>query len=154
MCFLLLLEARHPYVGYVGSDERHCVSKDSCSETGGASCELLPNAISQRFNCSEAGLQRMRIKINIDFDPMSLLAGLWSSGLRRVMASRSVMLCTNAHPNYLGGVTRFPVPDDRVSWSVEWKEYRPTQYTAHKVLAGPKWADPDITRFVNDTAQF
>nr|XP_054764684.1 ADP-ribose pyrophosphatase, mitochondrial-like [Lytechinus pictus] len=39
---------------------------------------------------------------------------------------------------------RFPVPDDKVSWDVEWPEYSPVRYTADKLKAGPVWADPDI----------
>lgn len=46
---------------------------------------------------------------------------------------------------YLGGPNRLPIPDDKVPWAVEWKEYTPTQYTAPAVKKGPVWADPDIT---------
>ena len=42
------------------------------------------------------------------------------------------------------GIKRFPVPDDKVSWSVDWPEYSPVDYTNPHVLAGPVWADPDI----------
>ena len=45
---------------------------------------------------------------------------------------------------YQGGVQRFPVPDDKVSWSVDWPEYQPVDYTAPVVLKGPVWADPDF----------
>ena len=31
-------------------------------------------------------------------------------------------------------ITRFNVPDDKVSWSVKWPEYRPVEYTSKKVL--------------------
>lgn len=41
-------------------------------------------------------------------------------------------------------VTRFPVPDDKVAWSVEWNDYDPVDYTAPSVKAGPVWADPDV----------
>lgn len=50
--------------------------------------------------------------------------------------------CRNAQ--YAGGVERFPVPDDRVSWSVDWPEYKPVDYTAPSVQKGPVWADPEI----------
>ena len=43
-----------------------------------------------------------------------------------------------------GAAKRFPVPDDKVSWSVEWPEYAPVDYTAPSILRGPVWADPDI----------
>lgn len=47
-------------------------------------------------------------------------------------------------PQYTGGPRRFPVPDDKVSWSVLWKEYEPVDYTASVVLNMPVWADPDF----------
>ncbi|KAI6656860.1 Translation factor GUF1, mitochondrial [Oopsacas minuta] len=40
--------------------------------------------------------------------------------------------------------TRTSVPDDKVSWKVEWSDYKPIQYTAPPVLKGPVWADPDL----------
>lgn len=45
---------------------------------------------------------------------------------------------------YLGGVRRFPVPEDKVPWSADYPEYQPVDYTAPRVLAAPPWADPDI----------
>ena len=39
---------------------------------------------------------------------------------------------------------RTAVPDDKVSWKVDWTEYKPLQYTAPPVLKGPVWADPDL----------
>ncbi len=45
---------------------------------------------------------------------------------------------------YQGGVKRFPVPDDKLDWSVEWPEYAPVDYTAPSVAKGPVWADPEI----------
>ncbi|XP_066488858.1 ADP-ribose pyrophosphatase, mitochondrial isoform X1 [Tiliqua scincoides] len=41
-------------------------------------------------------------------------------------------------------VERDQVPNDKVSWLVEWEDYNPVEYTAGSVLAGPKWADPLI----------
>uniref|UniRef100_A0A4X2K7H0 ADP-ribose pyrophosphatase, mitochondrial n=1 Tax=Vombatus ursinus TaxID=29139 RepID=A0A4X2K7H0_VOMUR len=41
-------------------------------------------------------------------------------------------------------VERRHVPDDKVAWHVEWPEYKPVEYTAAAVLAGPSWADPQI----------
>ncbi|KAJ7329286.1 hypothetical protein JRQ81_015460 [Phrynocephalus forsythii] len=41
-------------------------------------------------------------------------------------------------------VCRREVPSDKVEWSVEWRDYNPVEYTARSVLAGPKWADPEI----------
>ena len=45
---------------------------------------------------------------------------------------------------YQGGIKRFPVPEDKVSWQVEWKDYQPVDYTAPVVLKMPVWADPDF----------
>lgn len=45
---------------------------------------------------------------------------------------------------YLGGVARTPVPDDKVAWTVSWPDYKPADYTAPSVLKGPVWADPDF----------
>ena len=39
---------------------------------------------------------------------------------------------------------RFHVPDDKVSWSVDWPEYAPVDHTLPAILKGPVWADPDI----------
>ncbi|XP_039217152.1 ADP-ribose pyrophosphatase, mitochondrial isoform X2 [Crotalus tigris] len=41
-------------------------------------------------------------------------------------------------------VERTEVPDDKVDWLINWKNYSPVDYTAPSVLAGPKWADPEI----------
>ncbi|KAM6362641.1 ADP-ribose pyrophosphatase, mitochondrial isoform 3-T3 [Alca torda] len=41
-------------------------------------------------------------------------------------------------------VERSQVPEDKVSWLIEWKDYNPVEYTAMSVLAGPNWADPQI----------
>ena len=64
-----------------------------------------------------------------------------------------IMAATTACPlhvrarqlEYQGGaVSRFPVPDEKVPWTVEWPEYKPVDYTAPVVLKGPVWADPDF----------
>ncbi|XP_027563008.1 ADP-ribose pyrophosphatase, mitochondrial-like [Neopelma chrysocephalum] len=41
-------------------------------------------------------------------------------------------------------VERSQVPEDKVGWLTEWKDYNPVEYTAKSVLAGPSWADPQI----------
>lgn len=41
-------------------------------------------------------------------------------------------------------VHRSQVPNEKVDWLVEWQDYNPVEYTAVSVLAGPKWADPQI----------
>lgn len=45
---------------------------------------------------------------------------------------------------YQGGIKRFPVPADKISWKVEWPDYAPVDYTAPVVLSMPVWADPDF----------
>ena len=37
---------------------------------------------------------------------------------------------TKCRERYAGGVERFPVPDDKVNWSIDWPEYKPLDYTA------------------------
>ena len=53
------------------------------------------------------------------------------------------------HPNSYPGekVERFQVPENMVSWTIEFPDYKPIEFTAKKVLGKPVWADPDI-RFV------
>ncbi len=58
-----------------------------------------------------------------------------------MLAARIIKCSRNAE--YRGGIARFPVPDDKVSWTVEWPEYKPVEYTAKSVLEAPSWADPD-----------
>ncbi|KAM8962048.1 ADP-ribose pyrophosphatase, mitochondrial [Pelodytes ibericus] len=41
-------------------------------------------------------------------------------------------------------VKRWPVPPEKVSWSMAWPEYQPVEYTAPSVLAQPPWADPPL----------
>ncbi|XP_063191273.1 ADP-ribose pyrophosphatase, mitochondrial isoform X3 [Chroicocephalus ridibundus] len=48
-------------------------------------------------------------------------------------------------------VERSQVPEDKVSWLIEWKDYNPVEYTAVSVLAGPNWADPQIKNPVGRT---
>lgn len=40
-------------------------------------------------------------------------------------------------------VERFPVQDDKVSWSNEFKDYKPAKYTS-PAIHGKPWADPEI----------
>ncbi|XP_066498746.1 ADP-ribose pyrophosphatase, mitochondrial isoform X2 [Hoplias malabaricus] len=44
-------------------------------------------------------------------------------------------------------IQRFPVPDEKVSWTIQWSEYIPVNYTAPAVLKNPIWADPEIGSF-------
>lgn len=64
--------------------------------------------------------------------------------------NRLILTMTYNHMKCRGGlyprsnIERFPVPDEKVSWSVEFPEYKPLQYTAASINGKP-WADPDIT---------
>lgn len=41
-------------------------------------------------------------------------------------------------------IERSQVPEDKVGWLTQWEGYNPVEYTAAAVLAGPKWADPQL----------
>ncbi|XP_053550603.1 ADP-ribose pyrophosphatase, mitochondrial isoform X2 [Bombina bombina] len=41
-------------------------------------------------------------------------------------------------------VQRRLVPSQKVSWTAEWPEYHPVEYTAPSVLSQPPWADPAL----------
>lgn len=58
--------------------------------------------------------------------------------------SLSLVLRSNAQSEYEGGVQILRVPDDKASWSVDWPDYDPPDYTAPKILRYPKYADPEI----------
>ncbi|XP_060577769.1 transient receptor potential cation channel subfamily M member-like 2 isoform X4 [Ruditapes philippinarum] len=51
---------------------------------------------------------------------------------------------TSPYPGSL--ISRFPVPDDKVSWEAEYPEYSPSAYTAPELVQDlrPEWADIDI----------
>ena len=42
---------------------------------------------------------------------------------------------------YQGKVKRFPVPDEKVPWSVAWAEYSPVDYTVERDLSTPGQQD-------------
>ena len=52
-------------------------------------------------------------------------------------------LHTKCRGKYAGGVERFPVPDDKVSWSIDWPEYKPVDYTAPRVGTDSSRIDAD-----------
>ncbi|KAG3276309.1 ADP-ribose pyrophosphatase, mitochondrial isoform X3 [Ictidomys tridecemlineatus] len=91
-----------------------------------------------------------------------------SSGCRNIPAYRNSLLSSWFHLNsnimsgsngvkdnshnkartspYPGSkVERSQVPNEKVGWLVEWQDYNPVEYTAVSVLAGPRWADPQIS---------
>jgi len=64
-----------------------------------------------------------------------------ASGLIRMAIAQTHTKCRG---DYAGGVTRYPVPDDKVSWSVDWPEYKPVDYTAPVVEKGSARTDTDF----------
>uniref|UniRef100_A0A8C5WI49 Nudix hydrolase 9 n=1 Tax=Leptobrachium leishanense TaxID=445787 RepID=A0A8C5WI49_9ANUR len=62
-----------------------------------------------------------------------------SSGSSPSAMAAHVKALTSPYPG--SQVKRWPVPPEKVSWSVEWPEYQPVEYTAPSVLAKPPWAD-------------
>lgn len=67
------------------------------------------------------------------------------------MSSNTKCRLPHAYPET--AIKRSEVPDDKVSWKVDFPDYKPTEYTAEKVLKKPVWADPDprlvILHFLN-----
>lgn len=51
--------------------------------------------------------------------------------------------CING--KYLDGPLRANVPSEKIPFAVSFQDYNPVKYTAPVVLAGPFWADKDIT---------
>lgn len=49
-------------------------------------------------------------------------------------------------------IERFIVPDKKVPWSVEFKEYCPKTYNAPSIHGKP-WADPDISKDMNQIVE-
>jgi len=41
-------------------------------------------------------------------------------------------------------VARFPVPRDKIKWTVAYEDYDPIDFTMPHILKGPVWADPNI----------
>ena len=74
---------------------------------------------------------------------LHLLSGVPRVGLNVRGAAMTAVNNCRLH-DYQGGVKRFPVPEDKVSWKVEWPEYNPVDYTAPVVLNRPIWADQDF----------
>ncbi|KAM9305986.1 ADP-ribose pyrophosphatase, mitochondrial [Gastrophryne carolinensis] len=71
----------------------------------------------------------------------SVLFALWSRSRSRAPAMAGhVKALTSPYPG--SKVERWPVPPEKVSWALDWPEYRPVEYTAPPVLTRPAWADP------------
>lgn len=65
------------------------------------------------------------------------------SDSKSVSESSHIKARTSPYPG--SAVERNPVPNEKVKWSVSWNDYKPVEYTANCVLAGPMWADPEIS---------
>uniref|UniRef100_A0A915BTA8 Nudix hydrolase domain-containing protein n=1 Tax=Parascaris univalens TaxID=6257 RepID=A0A915BTA8_PARUN len=75
---------------------------------------------------------------------LSLLAAF-----RVLQAAKMHLKCRNIEKPYLrSSVYRIDVPDSKVDWKREWKEYQPLDYTDPSIIGKP-WADKDI---VNGTS--
>ncbi|CAH2308050.1 ADP-ribose pyrophosphatase, mitochondrial isoform X1 [Pelobates cultripes] len=72
----------------------------------------------------------------------SILSSYWFHKSNSSMAAH-VKALTSPYPG--SQVNRWPVPSEKVSWSIEWPEYKPVEYTAPSVLAQPPWADPPLS---------
>ena len=73
---------------------------------------------------------------------LNLCYPLFSAGF--VMMMDSHYKCRN-QPYVNSPVRRFPVPDDKVNWSVKWSQYKPVLFTTERVQSMPVWADYDVT---------
>lgn len=66
-----------------------------------------------------------------------------------VLMIRTTLAMITTHFKCRGGtyprssIERFPVPDDKVSWLVEYNEYKPASHTS-PAIHGKPWADPEI----------
>ncbi|XP_067153500.1 ADP-ribose pyrophosphatase, mitochondrial isoform X2 [Apteryx mantelli] len=63
-----------------------------------------------------------------------------SCGVSKFYHSKAL---TSPYPG--SNIERSQVPEDKVDWLTEWKDYNPVEYTSVSVLAGPKWADPQLS---------
>ncbi|NWJ01134.1 NUDT9 protein, partial [Crypturellus undulatus] len=63
-----------------------------------------------------------------------------SCGITKFHHSKAL---TSPYPG--SNVERSQVPQDKVGWLTEWRDYSPVEYTSGAVLAGPKWADPQLS---------
>lgn len=52
----------------------------------------------------------------------------------------------NFYPKTDNAIKRFAVPDDKVSWSIPFPDYKPVDYTADFIKKGQPWADPEIEK--------
>ncbi|XP_072443297.1 ADP-ribose pyrophosphatase, mitochondrial-like isoform X1 [Chiloscyllium punctatum] len=71
---------------------------------------------------------------------------LFKSALVGLLSSMDFLKClhvkarSEVYPS--SEIQRFPVPDDKVDWAVQWADYKPVDYTAPSLFRRPPWADP------------
>ncbi|XP_072298647.1 ADP-ribose pyrophosphatase, mitochondrial [Eucyclogobius newberryi] len=66
----------------------------------------------------------------------------------QIMTSSDVLHVKSRCPQYPGSnVKRYPVSDDKVTWSKSWPEYSPVSHINPAVAKKPCWADPEIGTF-------
>ncbi|KAM4698187.1 ADP-ribose pyrophosphatase, mitochondrial isoform 2-T2 [Rhinophrynus dorsalis] len=70
----------------------------------------------------------------------------WYHNSHQVPMATHIKALTSPYPG--SQMKRYPVPPEMVSWSVDWPEYDPVEYTAPSVLARPPWADPPLSEAV------
>lgn len=46
-------------------------------------------------------------------------------------------------------IQRYPVPNEKVPWEVDFPEYKPEKYTSDHVLNEPVWADKDVEKWTD-----
>lgn len=64
---------------------------------------------------------------------------------RLIFTNKTMKVHVKCRGTYPGTeIERFQFSDDKVSWKVEFTDYKPVNYTAPSVLNKPVWADPDI----------
>ncbi|KAL3858491.1 hypothetical protein ACJMK2_013079 [Sinanodonta woodiana] len=69
-----------------------------------------------------------------------------SNGKSLVMTAVALHVKARCETYPRDNIKRFQVPDDKVSWSKDFPEYSPTEYTSKSVLGAPdkpEWSDPD-----------
>lgn len=105
---------------------------------------------SELLGCSLSGLPCAAAGIKSPFFSCSnLSAALWSH-LHPANMLSSCQVARWHHSKALTSpypgsrVERSRVPEDKVGWLTQWEDYNPVEYTAAAVLAGPKWADPQL----------
>ena len=57
-------------------------------------------------------------------------------------------LHTKCRERYASGVEHFPVPDEKVNWSIDWPEYKPLDYTTPCTQVNSSRIDSDY-RYIN-----